>query len=153
MKSSLAHLAMSQFGEIQGCETGLLGRLQNGDFDASKSGTAHSQTVVGAGLIRWLCANPEARSLLGSKGISGQSDALLGELDLSFVKTDCSLPLLSCSFLETVDLFYADCSISELSGSSSRDVICDALRTRGDLSLENLLTRGRFMLGGNEAWR
>ena len=146
MQSSLTQLAISQFGVLQDCETRMLDQLQRGEFDASKKGTSHAQTIVRSGLIRWLCVNGEARSLIGPKGVSLKGVTILGDLDLSFVETDCSLRLLSCGFLETIDLSYADFPVIELSDSSTKDLFCDALKTRGDLSLENLRTRGRLSL-------
>jgi hypothetical protein len=92
---------------------------------------------VRAELIRWLCVNRDAVSLIDPKGIQIHAAEITGNLDLSFVSVQFPFYFLGCRIRGRMELRAAKIALLAFSGSLTGNIIGDGLIVGADLFLSN----------------
>ncbi len=104
---------------------------------------------VRAGLIRWLCADPRARTRVDPGGIQLFGAKILGDLDLSFFDIPFGIQLLNCYLTQTVTFFTARVPALDLSNTWVQSLNAAWATVRGSVFLRNhFQSRGGVVLAG-----
>ncbi|MDP3284708.1 MAG: hypothetical protein Q8M56_09815, partial [Desulfobacterales bacterium] len=125
-EKNLLDLATREFGTITETE-GIFLRLVaiSSHMDCSKGGDKNpanadkwgQERIIRTSLIKWLCSNTQAASLVGTQGIALIGARLEGSLDLSFTKVPFPLFFVNCSIPE--DIYIPNANIRNLKLSNS----------------------------------
>jgi len=151
-KPTLEDLARERFPDLSEAELKLLSAAPKGlvahcgdpalDPEEPLNNPRHSETWgkerdIRAGLIRWLCVDPEARSRIDPLGIRVLSAKIEGELDLSFVAVPFPLVFRSCKFGDPLRLQLSELPRLDLSGSAFGAVSLNGAQIRGSVLLRD----------------
>ena len=82
------------------------------------SGTWSPDRQIGARLIRWLCVDQKAKTLLDVKGIQLEGARITGVLDLSYANIPFRMSFRRCGFSETFRMHASETKELVLTGSS-----------------------------------
>jgi hypothetical protein len=93
------------------------------------------ERTIHAALIRWLCIDLKARSLIDPKGLRIKFAKIDGILDLSSITIPFPLVLLRCSIPKGIDVSYATSCFLNFEGSTSGPVKGNGLVVSGNLFL------------------
>jgi hypothetical protein len=90
---------------------------------------------IRASLIRWICVDHEARSLIDPEGIRVVGARITGGLDLSLVSVPFPIVLRNCVFAEIINLGGAEIADLELDGSHTLGIHASGLEVRNNLRM------------------
>lgn len=151
---NLKTMAAAHFGELTAAELKLLeavtsgslaqcGGSDEGDNDPAKAAAWGGDQTIRSSIVRWLCTNKEALSLIDSSGIAVAHARFVGELNLAGIAIPFSLRLERCAMPEGISVQDASLRNLYLEGS-----ICSYLRA-WRLNLKgSLYLRSRFIASG-----
>ena len=110
------------------------------DPDDSSNDPAHADEwpasrQIRASLIRWICVDREARSLIDPEGIRVVGARITGGLDLSLVNVPFPVVLRNCVFAEIINLSGAEIADLELDGSHTLGIHASGLAVRNNLRM------------------
>ncbi len=103
----------------------------NPDFGANWG----SEREIRAGLIRWLCIDPEAVACIDPGGIVIHGARIRGLLELSFLTVPFPLTLMRCFIPSEMHLMFSKISGLQLMGTVSGAIRADGIEVRGDFRL------------------
>jgi hypothetical protein len=161
-ETMLERLARAKFGSLSEAEENLvravpLGKIANCAPRAAtgKAITSDSceewgpQRQVRAGLIRWLCVDASAKSLIDPLGIQLWGAAVVGWLDLSFAKIAFPLAMIGCRLAEDINVQAAEVPDLNLSNTSVPGVEASGLQVKANVFLRNgFISTGEVRLLG-----
>lgn len=90
---------------------------------------------IRATLIRWICVDHEARSLIDPEGIRVVGARITGGLDLSLVSVPFPIVLRNCVFAEIINLGGAEIADLELDGGHTLGIHASGLEVRNNLRM------------------
>jgi hypothetical protein len=111
---TLKKLAADQFGELTAAENKLLEAMTidtlaqcggpDEENDPTKAGEWGDDRTIRSSIVRWLCTNKEALSLIDSSGIFVAHARFVGELNLAGMTIPFSIRLFGCAIPEGISL-------------------------------------------------
>ncbi len=152
--SRLVALASRRFSNLSDAERAMLwfsdiDNVERGEFAASGTSSspadpsndpAHAEQwpasrEIRASLIRWICVDREAASLVDPKGIRVVGGRIVGGFDLSLVNVPFPIVLRNCVFAQIINLGGAEVPELELDGSYMVGLHASGLNVRDNLTL------------------
>jgi hypothetical protein len=103
---------------------------------------------VRAGLIRWLCEDPDALHLVGPSGIALMGARVVGDLNLDAVQPHFGLTLVRCSIPGRVSMVNAHLQSLRMSDSCTGQIYAAGLRTDFFVFLDGVQSSGELVLDG-----
>ena len=163
----LANLATVRFGTLSAAERTLVRSAPfrelawvgpDSDPESPANDPAHgedwgSERTVRAAVLRWLYADSEANRFVDPSGVGLAGARIDGKLDLSYVKADKPLTVVSCYVPDGIDVTFSHLQSLEVRGSATGPVVADMSELAGDLAVRFGTYRGlslfRARIGGN----
>ncbi len=105
--------------------------------DPAKADEWGPEREIKADLIRWLCVDRDAASVVDPRGIQIYAARITGALDLAFVSVPFPLCLRRCHFTDHVNLISTDLPTLILAGSRVLSVTADGAHVKGSVSLSD----------------
>jgi hypothetical protein len=157
----LENLARAQFGELSVAEARLLKAAPQGvaawcgpshsDDDPANDPSRAAEKPQGWGpdrqiqaeLIRWICVDRGARTLVDPMGIGVHAAKIIGQLRLDYASVPFPIILLHCALTEDASFYSADVTELDFGGSWVRSLILDRATVKGSVFL-----RGGFRAEG-----
>ena len=150
-QAPLERMAQAKFGNLSACEQKLIETVPAGENvfcgtvpkaddpsnDPSRADQWDHSREVRAAVIRWLCADRDARQLVDPRGIQLTGAKILGNLELDFVKVPFRIRIVHSAFTGRIHLLYAEVPELNLSGSRTGEIRADELVVPGGVLLED----------------
>lgn len=145
----LERMAQAKFGGLGACEQKLVQAVPTGESvfcgtvpraddpanDPARADQWGHDREVRATLIRWLCADREAKQFIDPRGIQLTGARVLGNLELDFVKVPFRIRIIRSAFTGRIHLMYAEVPELNLSSSRTREIQADELVVPGGVLL------------------
>jgi hypothetical protein len=163
----LTNLAQARFGTLSAAERTLVRSAPfrelawvgpDSDADNPLNNATHGEdwgperTIRGA-ILRWLYADPNVNGFLDPSGLGVAGARIDGKLDLSYLKGDKPLTIVSCYLPEGIDLTFSHLQSIEVRSSSTGPIAADMSELAGDLAVRfgtcGPLSLFRARIGGN----
>jgi len=143
--SPLERMARQKFGDLSACEQKLVEKVVTGETafcgtvpraddpsnDPARADEWGHDREVRATLIRWICADREAKQLVDPRGVQLTGAKVLGNLELDFVKVPFRIRIVHSAFTGRIHLMYAEVLELNLSSSRTREIQADELTVPG----------------------
>lgn len=121
--------------------------------DAAKAAKWGPERTIHAGLLAWLCTDPEAAAYIHPSGLGIAAARIAGLLDLSYSQVAKPLTLLRCYIPDGIDLSHAQVESLELRKSVTGPIDADMSAVKGDVALRygtyGTASFFRSRIGGN----
>jgi hypothetical protein len=133
-----AMLWFSDVDNVDRAEFAIAGTSANPDDPSNDPAHADewpASRQVRSSLIRWICVDYEARTLIDPEGIRVVGARIAGGLDLSLINVPFPIVLRNCVFTETINLAGAEVADLELDGSHTRGIRASGLFVRNHLRM------------------
>ena len=144
-------MAQAKFGQLSQCEEKLIETVSTGESvfcgtvpkaddpanDPARADQWGHDREVRATLIRWLCADREAKQFVDPRGIQLTGAKVLGNLELDFVKVPFRIRIIHSAFTGRIHLMYAEVPELNLNSSRTGTILADELVVPGGVLLED----------------
>jgi len=148
---TLEALARLRFSLLLPAEVSLLWAAPEGQFAAygpmmtyivstgqpAQLAPGAQRPVIRAELIRWLCVDRSASSLLDPRGIQVVGARIEGPLDLSFAVVPFGLSLRNCDIDGEIILRNSELALLDFEGSTAHSISADCAKIKGSVFLRN----------------
>jgi hypothetical protein len=139
----LQQLATEKFGSLTAAELTLLDSLLTGELaecgpsndDPNKAAEWEEDRTIRSSIIRWLCADKNARALINSPRIAVSRARFKGQLNLYGLSVGFSVIFLSCAIPEGINVADARIPKLDLSGTVCGNFLAWGLTVDGGLLL------------------
>jgi len=163
----LAELARARFGQLTAAERMLVRGAPSRELawvgpssdpddptnDPTRGAEWGPERGIREGILRWLYTDAEASRFLDASGLGVAGARIDGKLDLSYVKGDKPLTIVSSYIPDGIDVSFSHLQSLEVRRSSTGPIVADMSEVAGDLAFRfgtyGPLSLFRARIGGN----